>query len=67
MITIKCNNQATNVDAGCTLAVFLKNHGYEDNGFAVAINHKFVPSSRFAVTKLQQDDSVEIIRPMQGG
>lgn len=35
--------------------------------FAAALNLQFVPKSRYALTLLEPDDSVEIIRPVTGG
>ncbi|MCF7520848.1 sulfur carrier protein ThiS [Neisseria sp. ZJ106] len=35
--------------------------------FAVAVNTRFVPKSRYAETLLQEGDQVEIVRPVVGG
>jgi len=66
MISIKFNNTNLLIEE-CTLKLFLENNKYTDSGFAVAINRKFIPSSQFVITKLNDNDQIEIIRPMQGG
>ena len=35
--------------------------------FAVAVNREFVPRSGYAARALQDDDRIEVIRPVTGG
>lgn len=35
--------------------------------FAVAVNRSFVPRSAYAAHSLQDDDRIEVIRPVTGG
>ncbi|WGT65615.1 sulfur carrier protein ThiS [Variovorax paradoxus] len=35
--------------------------------FAVAVNREFVPRSAYAARALQQQDRIEVIRPVTGG
>lgn len=35
--------------------------------FAVAVNREFVPRSTYAQRALQNDDRIEVIRPVTGG
>jgi sulfur carrier protein len=40
---------------------------YEGTHFAIALNYDVVPRSRWAATRLQAGDEIEIITPRQGG
>ncbi|MBR0899740.1 sulfur carrier protein ThiS [Bradyrhizobium tropiciagri] len=40
---------------------------YEGSHFAIALNFDVVPKSRWAETRLQAGDEIEIITPRQGG
>jgi sulfur carrier protein len=40
---------------------------YEGTHFAIALNYDVVPKSRWAKTRLQAGDEIEIITPRQGG
>jgi sulfur carrier protein len=53
--------KATRVDA------LLAELEYEGTHLAVAVNYDVVPRSRWAETPLNDNDSVEILTPRQGG
>ncbi|WP_076865662.1 sulfur carrier protein ThiS [Bradyrhizobium mercantei] len=40
---------------------------YEGTHFAIAVNFDVVPKGRWAETRLQAGDEIEIITPRQGG
>ncbi|MCA1531192.1 sulfur carrier protein ThiS [Bradyrhizobium sp. NBAIM03] len=40
---------------------------YEGSHFAIALNYDVVPKSRWAETRLNAGDEIEIITPRQGG
>ena len=40
---------------------------YEGTHFAIAVNYDVVPKSRWAETRLNAGDEIEIITPRQGG
>jgi len=40
---------------------------YEGSHFAIAVNYDVVPKSRWAETRLNAGDEIEIITPRQGG
>jgi sulfur carrier protein len=40
---------------------------YEGTHFAIAVNYDVLPKSRWAETRLQSGDEIEIITPRQGG
>ncbi|PWC39303.1 sulfur carrier protein ThiS [Azospirillum sp. TSO35-2] len=52
-----------------TVAALLAAHGVDDGarGVAVALNGAVLPRRRWADTALQPGDSLEIVRPIQGG
>lgn len=41
--------------------------GTQGSHFAVALNRRFVPRSRYAEVTLNDGDELEILSPMQGG
>lgn len=53
--------QATRVDA------LLAELEYEGTHLAVAVNYDVVPRARWSETPLNDNDSVEILTPRQGG
>ncbi len=53
--------QATRVDA------LLAELEYEGTHLAVAVNYDVVPRARWADTPLNDNDSIEILTPRQGG
>jgi sulfur carrier protein len=52
---------ATRVDA------LLGELDYEGSHFAIAVNYDVVPKGRWADTRLEAGDEIEIITPRQGG
>jgi len=40
---------------------------YEGTHFAIAVNYDVLPKSKWAQTRLQAGDEIEIITPRQGG
>jgi sulfur carrier protein len=40
---------------------------YEGSHFAIAVNYDVLPKSRWAETRLNSGDQIEIITPRQGG
>ena len=40
---------------------------YEGTHFAIAVNYDVLPKSRWAETRLNSGDEIEIITPRQGG
>ena len=57
----RVETQATRVDA------LLAELDYEGTHLAVAVNYDVVPRARWAETALNDNDSVEILTPRQGG
>jgi len=67
MITICLQGNLISVEPTLLLNQFLIKQGYVENNFAVAINQKFIPRTRYAGLTLQEGDVIDIIMPMQGG
>ena len=57
----RMETKATRVDA------LLAELDYEGTHLAVAVNYDVVPLARWAETALNDNDSVEILTPRQGG
>lgn len=66
-IQVVFNGDAMSCASGETLSGFLQQLGYEQGGFATAINSTFVPRSDYDNTQLHQGDMIEVVAPMQGG
>ncbi|MDF3054594.1 MAG: sulfur carrier protein ThiS [Gammaproteobacteria bacterium] len=67
MQIILFNNVSLSMERELTLAELLVQQGYEENGFAVAVNQTFVPRSTYASVCIREGDKVDVIVPMQGG
>jgi sulfur carrier protein len=53
--------------AASSVAALLSELDYEGTHFAIALNYDVVPKSRWAETRLNAGDEIEIITPRQGG
>ena len=60
------NGEEREIAAGSVDAL-LSELEYEGTHFAIAINYDVLPKSRWAETRLQAGDEIEIITPRQGG
>jgi sulfur carrier protein len=51
------------------LAVFMAQRGYDPDsrGVAVAVNGEVVPRAQWQETQLEEQDSIELVEPVQGG
>lgn len=67
MLTVQLNDNSITINEGATLQDLLHHHGYRHQGFAVALNHHFLPRSLHETTILNNHDIIDIITPMQGG
>ena len=64
---ISINDEAISLDAPCTLQELLLKREIYSEHMAVAINTQFVPKSQFSSRILHDNDSIDLIVPMQGG
>jgi sulfur carrier protein len=67
MITIYINNQPQTLTSDCTLQDVMQQHHALEQPMAVAVNQRFIPRGLFADTRLQNNDRIDLIAPMQGG
>lgn len=66
-IEISLNGASMQCESGEILSVLLKRLGYENSGFAVAINDTFVSRSQYDAQQIESGDQIEVVAPMQGG
>ena len=66
-ITITHNGKTLSLDKSITATQFLEAHGYTDKLVALAINSHFIPRSAYSDTDIKDNDTIEIVAPMQGG
>jgi len=67
MITVSVNNEKLALAAATRLQDALSAWGYGDLKIAVAINGDFVPRSTYAARELQDNDLIDIVKPVGGG
>lgn len=63
---ILINQQALELPDGATLLDAIASMEFKPP-FAAAVNQQFVPQARYAQTRLQPHDTIEIIAPVTGG
>ena len=66
MLTITLNGAATSVDA-TTLAELVASLGLAGKRIAVERNGEIVPKSRYAITRVDPGDRLEIVAAVGGG
>lgn len=67
MINIKLNEKTITLEKPISLQEILQKENLTESFFAVAINRKFIPRSRYITTTINHNDHIEIITAMQGG
>lgn len=67
MINISVNNEVHSISPTTRLGDALVVWGYENGKIAVAINGNFVSRSAYATTELQENDQIDIVKPVGGG
>ena len=63
---VTVNGEAREISSA-SVAALLGELEYEGTHFAIALNYDVVPKSRWAETRLNAGDEIEIITPRQGG
>ncbi len=66
MFKITFNNIKLQIEQH-NLQELLQAQGYLQPFYAIAINRQFIPRAQYATTKLQENDVIEVVLPMQGG
>ena len=67
MIEVIVNGKRTEISAAMNVKEIIKELNYIQEGFALALNGTFVAISTYATTMVRDNDSIEILAPVQGG
>jgi len=67
MIEIIVNGERKPISSEMNIDELIKELEYKQKGFAVALNGTFVSLTTYDSTKVRENDSVEILAPVQGG
>ena len=67
MIEIIVNGKRIEVSSEMNVKEIIKELKYKKKGFALALNGTFVAVSTYETTVIRDNDSIEILAPVQGG
>lgn len=67
MIEIIVNGERKNVPQGLNIKEIVEVLEYKGKGYCLAVNGTFVAIARYETTIVNDDDSLEILAPVQGG
>jgi len=67
MIEVIVNGKRTEVSREMNVKEIIKELNYKKKGFAVAVNGTFVAIATYETTMIRDNDSIEILAPVQGG
>ena len=67
MIEIIVNGTRTAIGNEMNINEMIKELEYTQKGFALALNGTFVAISTYETTTIHDNDSIEILAPVQGG
>ena len=67
MIEVIVNGIRTEVSAEMNVKKIIKELKYKKKGFSLALNGTFVAISTYETTMIRDNDSIEILAPVQGG
>ena len=67
MIEIIVNGERTEIPTGLNVKEAINALEYTQEGFALALNGTFVAISTYEKTVVRDNDSIEILAPVQGG
>ena len=67
MIRLQVNGETKQIADTCSVADALDQWGYRRDAIAIAINGQFIPRAHYAQHNLQEQDSIDIVAPIQGG
>jgi len=64
---ITLNDQEIEIPTSCTLQEVLNRHVTASLNFAVSLNHQLIHRGSYQNHKIEPQDRIDIILPMQGG
>lgn len=67
MIEIIVNGERKTIPEGLSVKEAVRALAYQGEGFALALNGTFVALGAYEKTIIQDNDSIEILAPVQGG
>ena len=67
MIEVIVNGIRTELSSEMNVKEIIKELKYKQKGFALALNGTFVAISTYETTIIHDNDSIEILAPVQGG
>ncbi|MCY2973992.1 MAG: sulfur carrier protein ThiS [Planctomycetota bacterium] len=67
MLTIQFNGQPTSVPEGTTIEELIQSAGIPSRFCAVERNLEIVPKNRYAITTVEENDSIEVVTLVGGG
>jgi len=67
MIEVIVNGIRQEVSSEMNVKAIIKELNYKQEGFALALNGTFVAISTYESTMIRDNDSIEILAPVQGG
>lgn len=67
MIEVIVNGQRKSIPEGLNVSDAVKALEYTGKGFSVALNGTFVAIATYGTTMVRDNDSLEILAPVQGG
>ncbi len=67
MIEVIVNGTRTSIPNGLTVKETIKALEYKGKGFSLALNGTFVAIATYETTMVKDNDSLEILAPVQGG
>ncbi len=67
MIEVIVNGKRTEISRAMNVNEIIKELDYKVKGFAVAVNGTFVAIATYENTIIRDNDSIEILAPVQGG
>jgi len=67
MIEVIVNGKRTTISSGLNIKEAITALEYKGEGFALALNGTFVAISTYETTIVRENDSIEILAPVQGG
>jgi len=67
MIEVIVNGKRTEISSEMNVKEIIKELNYKVKGFAIALNGTFVAIATYENTMIRDNDSIEILAPVQGG
>ena len=67
MIKVSVNGEIKELKEDLNVSQMIETLNYKIKGFAVAINTTFVPIAKYEETIIKNNDTIDILAPVQGG